>query len=70
MTNEYLSDTKYLIDQILSSNILTDKQKEQIKMYYLDEMTLAEIGAKFNITREAVRQNIKKGIQAIRGAIL
>lgn len=70
LTNEYLSDTKDLINQILSSNILTDKQKQQIKMYYLDEMTLAEIGSRFSITREAVRQNIKKGIQSIRGAIL
>lgn len=67
----------YLIDQennelihthihaIINSNILNDKQREQLKMYYFDNMTLNEIGKKFNVTREAVRQNIKKAISLI-----
>jgi len=69
-TNEYYADIRDLIDQITTSDLLTDKQKEQIQMYYLDEMTLSQIGKVYGVTREAVRQNIKKGIKAIQEAIL
>lgn len=50
------------IHELLNSDMLNDKQRQQIKMYYFDNMTLNEIGKKFNVTREAVRQNIKKAI--------
>jgi RNA polymerase sigma factor (sigma-70 family) len=53
------------IHEIINSDILTDKQRDQLKMYYFDDMTLNEIGKKFNVTREAVRQNIKKAISLI-----
>lgn len=55
------------IEQILSpkNNILSERQCEYLKMYYFDDMTFAEIGKKFNITREAVRQGIKKAIEKI-----
>ena len=69
-TNEYFADIRDLIDQITVSDLLTEKQKEQIHMYYLDEMTLSKIGKVYGVTREAVRQNIKKGIKAIQEAIL
>jgi RNA polymerase sigma factor (sigma-70 family) len=59
---------KQYIDQILSSdnNILSNRQSECLKLYYLEDMTFAQIGSKFGITREAVRQNIKKAIEKIR----
>jgi RNA polymerase sigma factor (sigma-70 family) len=56
---------KYLED-ILNSDIISNKQKEQIKMYYLEEKTLSEIGNRFGVTREAIRQNILKGINTIK----
>jgi len=64
-------DTSYInnyIDTILSTenNILSDRQAQCLKMYYIHDMTFAEIGKRFNITREAVRQNIKKAISKIR----
>lgn len=34
----------------------TDQQKEILKMRYSDDMTMAEIGKKYNISRERVRQ--------------
>lgn len=49
----------------VDNNILTDKQSQCLKMYYFDEMTFADIGKIFNITREAVRQNIKRAINKI-----
>lgn len=54
------------IDELFNSGILSDKQKEQIIMYYYDNMTLEQIGHKYNVTREAVRQSIKSGINKIR----
>jgi RNA polymerase sigma factor (sigma-70 family) len=63
--NEYHSNTNKLIKELFDSNILTIKQKEQIKLYYFHDYTLAQIGAKYGTTREAVRQNIKKGLETI-----
>jgi RNA polymerase sigma factor (sigma-70 family) len=53
------------IDQLLNS-ILSDKQKIQIKMYYLENHTLSYIGKKFGVSREAIRQNIKRALDIIR----
>jgi RNA polymerase sigma factor (sigma-70 family) len=63
--NEYHSNTNKLVTELFNSNILTNKQKEQIKLYYFHDLTLAQIGAKYGTTREAVRQNIKKGLETI-----
>lgn len=58
-----LSDT---INCLLSSELLSDKQRQQIKMYYFDNYTLSKIGKHFGVSREAVRQNIKRGLDTIR----
>lgn len=54
------------INEILNSNILTEKQKDQITDYYFENKTLLEIGKKYGVSREAVRQNIQKGLSKIR----
>lgn len=54
------------LSTILSSDILSDKQKEHIKLYYFSNMTLAEIGNKYGVTREAIRQSLLKGINQIK----
>ena len=58
-----LSDT---INSLLASDLLSDKQRQQIKMYYFDNYTLSKIGKHFGVSREAVRQNIKRGLDTIR----
>lgn len=65
--NESQQDLKIYFDKILSSEnkILTDRQCEYIKLYFFEDLTFAEIGKRFNITREAVRQGIKKAISKI-----
>lgn len=68
--NEKIELTNDLVDEIFNSNILTERQSQQLKMYYLDDMTLQEIGNHFNITREAVRQTIKTSIQKIRAVLV
>jgi RNA polymerase sigma factor (sigma-70 family) len=54
------------IDKLLNSSLLSDKQQQQIKMYYFEDKTLSEIGKVFGVSREAVRQNIKRGLDIIR----
>ena len=63
---EYMDNVKNDLEVLLDSNIINDKQKEQLKMYYMDDMTLSEIGKVFGVSREAIRQNIKRAIDNIR----
>jgi len=60
------NDVKQMVSSILDSDILSDKNKQYIKMYFFEGLTLEKIGNHFNITREAVRQGINKSLQKIR----
>ena len=60
---EEKQDLQYNIEKLLNCERLSDKQRKQIKMYYFDDMTLAQIGKVFNVSREAIRQNIKRGLE-------
>lgn len=55
-----------LINQLLSLNTLSDRQKDYIKLYYFESQTFEQIGNKYGITREAVRQGLNKGLDIIR----
>lgn len=57
------------VSAILNSELLSDKQREYIKLYYFEGQTLEKIGKRFNITREAVRQNINKAIKNIQNLL-
>jgi RNA polymerase sigma factor (sigma-70 family) len=65
---ESVEDIKHTISEILSDSntVLSERQKECLRLYYLEDMTFSQIGKQFGITREAVRQNIKKSIEKIR----
>ena len=58
-----------LIEQLLSLNSLSEKQKDYIKLYYFDSYTFDQIGKKYGITREAVRQGLNKALDIIRGVL-
>lgn len=62
-TNNSLCDD---IKVLLESDLLSDKQKQYIDLYYFKGLTLEKIGNKFGVTREAVRQNINKTIAKLR----
>lgn len=67
---EKFCEIKNYIETILSNkDILSERQSECLRLYYLEDMTFAQIGKKFNITREAVRQNIKKSLEKIRSLV-
>lgn len=67
--NEQKDSLKHDINTILDSGILSDRQVEYIKMYFFEDMTLEQIGKKFNITREAVRQGLNKAYDILRNII-
>jgi RNA polymerase sigma factor (sigma-70 family) len=63
---EYADNLSSCITNLLDNNLLSDKQKKQIQMYYFEDKTLSEIGKEFGVSREAVRQNIKRGLETIK----
>ena len=42
-------------------DVLTDKQRDVMEQYYNDDLSLAEIADNFGITRQGVRDSIKRG---------
>ncbi|MGL5000215.1 MAG: YlxM family DNA-binding protein [Cetobacterium sp.] len=48
------------------SNLLSDRQKEYLLEHFERDLSLTEIGKKYNITRQAVYDNIKRGIKILR----
>lgn len=66
---ERIDVLKSSIEKLLVSGIITDKQQQQIREYYFENKTLSEIGKEFGVTREAVRQNIQKGLSKIRSYV-
>ena len=55
-----------IIDNLFDIECLSDRQKDYIKLYYLESYTFEKIGQKYGITREAVRQGLNKAIEMIR----
>lgn len=48
----------YLLD--FYQALLTDKQQEYMKMYYLEDLSLVEISQLANVSRQAIYDNIKR----------
>lgn len=69
MNDEYHKNLSKDIKDILNSNIINTQQKQYIELYFFKGYTLEKIGNMFNLTREAVRQNINKGLASIRNII-
>lgn len=64
--NEDRNNLSSAIDCLLNNSLLSVKQKQQIRMYYFEDATLSEIGKRFGVSREAIRQNIKRGLELIK----
>lgn len=63
---EEKANLKNAIGSLLNSQLLSDKQRNQIYKYYFEKKTLLQIGKEYGVTREAIRQNIQKGLNKIR----
>jgi RNA polymerase sigma factor (sigma-70 family) len=55
-----------LVEQLLSLDCISARQKDYIKLYYFEDYTFEKIGKKYGITREAVRQGLNKAIENIK----
>ena len=52
-------EISYLLD--FYGDVLTEKQRDVMEQYYNDDLSLAEIPENFGITRQGVRDAIKRG---------
>lgn len=52
-------EISFLLD--FYGDVLTVKQRDVMEQYYNDDLSLAEIAANFGITRQGVRDSIKRG---------
>lgn len=50
------------IEGLLTAGILTKKEEKYIRMYYLQEVSLSDIGRMEGVSREAIRQDVARGI--------
>jgi uncharacterized protein len=58
MTLEKTTRLNYLFD--FYQSLLTPKQKSYMSLYYLDDYSLGEIAEEYNVSRQAVYDNIKR----------
>ena len=56
-------DFALLLD--IYGSMLTDRQRELMELYYWEDMSLGEISECLGITRQAVRDGIKRGEQVL-----
>lgn len=54
----------YLLD--FYGEALTQKQREMLRQYYNEDLSLSEIGENFGITRQGARDTIKHGEMALK----
>ncbi|WP_448820379.1 YlxM family DNA-binding protein [Cetobacterium sp.] len=47
-------------------NLLSDRQKEYLLEHFEEDLSLTEIGKKYNVSRQAVYDNIRRGIKILR----
>jgi len=65
-TQQYQSQ---LINKILSCGILTPCQEKYIRARHLKGQTLQQIGDEYNVSKEAVRQGLEKGMKILRNLV-
>ncbi len=56
-------NTSYLLD--FYGNLFSEKQRSILEMYFWEDMSLSEIAAVSNMTRQGVYDNIKRGEKEI-----
>jgi len=66
INKESKQELSNLVEQLLSLECISARQKEYIRLYYFESYTFEKIGKKYGITREAVRQGLNKAIESIK----
>ena len=47
-------------------NLLSERQKRYLLEHFEEDLSLSEIGKKYNVSRQAVYDNIKRGIKILK----
>ena len=55
-----------LLDNVLTSGIISKIQERYIRAYYLEEKTLKEVGETYGVSRQTVQEAINLGLSSIR----
>lgn len=63
--NIVAKDLKFAALLDIYGGMLTDKQREVLDLYYNEDLSLSEIAANEEISRQGVRDSIKRGEEAI-----
>lgn len=58
-----------IIDFIRNADRISDKNKDILFAYYLEGYTLEELGYRYNVTRERIRQILEKTLEKVRTLI-
>jgi RNA polymerase sigma factor (sigma-70 family) len=66
ISNEENDNLVNTVKELLDCPILTERQRDYLRLYYFENQTFEQIGKKYNITREAVRQGLNKTLETIR----
>ena len=56
-------ETSDLLD--IYGELLTEKQRDMLELYYNDDLSLAEIAEHYEISRQGVHDSIKRGEEAL-----
>jgi uncharacterized protein len=49
----------------LYGTLLTDRQKQMVELYYLDDWSLSEIASHFGVSRQAVHDNLHRSAEQL-----
>ncbi len=60
-----MNDIKYSILFSYYKSLFSEKQKQYLEAYFEEDNSLSEIAEAFNITRQAVFDNIKRGCKQL-----
>ncbi|MCD8007166.1 MAG: DNA-binding protein [Oscillospiraceae bacterium] len=58
-------DLKYSVLLDIYGGMLTEKQREMMELYYNDDLSLSEIADNCGISRQGVRDSIKRGEESL-----
>ena len=57
--------TEYNLLYDFYSQLLTEKQREVLRLYHCEDFSLTEIGEEFSISRQGVHDTLKKAEKAL-----